>query len=95
MLVKWAVRETDHAAQVDDVMVMYDETGTDGTVKRTVAEYRLRYFCRYELEWLLEAAGFELEALYGDYDTGAYTGDSPRLLVVARNPGGRAGLRRP
>lgn len=53
-------------------------------VRRTVVTMRLRYFYRYEVEWLLLAAGYELEAVFGSYDLVAYTADSPRLIWLAR-----------
>lgn len=83
-LQKWLVRQTDHARQVDELLAIYDETSADGVVRRTSIVFNIRYFCRFELEGLLETAGLELEALYGDYETGAYGADSQRLLAVAR-----------
>ena len=51
-----------------------------------VHEYalRLRYFFRFEMEWMLEACGFELEALYGDFDRSEFTANSPEMIFVAR-----------
>jgi hypothetical protein len=36
------------------------------------------------MEWMLEACGFEVEALYGDFERGDFTADSPEIIVVAR-----------
>src|SRR5207248_9164078 len=55
---KWVVRRTDHAAQVDRLIHLYDESSPDGAVRRTAVEIELRYFTRFELELLLERAGF-------------------------------------
>jgi len=45
---------------------------------------RLHYFFRFELEWMLEACGFEVEALYGYFDRSAFTAESPEMVLVAR-----------
>lgn len=62
----------------------YDETFADGTVKRTVNVFNLRYLYRFELQLLLEKAGFSVEDLYGDYDFEEYGEGSPKLLYVCR-----------
>ncbi len=67
---------------------MYDVVREDGTVARQVADLALRYFGRFELELLLERAGFGVEALYGSYDLAPYTADSERLIVVAHKRDG-------
>jgi SAM-dependent methyltransferase len=86
-LTKWMARSTDLAAQLDRFTYMYDEVQPDGVVKRLTAELALRYFGRYELELLLERAGFAIEALYGSYDLAPFASDSERLIAVAVNPG--------
>jgi SAM-dependent methyltransferase len=62
----------------------YDETFPDGTVKRTVNRFSLRYLYRFELQLLLERAGFSIEDLYGSYDFEEYGEGSPKLLYVCR-----------
>ncbi len=62
----------------------YDETFEDGSMKRTVSIFRLRYLYRFELQLLLEKAGFSIEDLYGDYDFEEYGEGSPKLLYVCR-----------
>lgn len=84
LLLKWVIRRTDHAAQLDHLLHIYDETDGDGRVRRTAVEVTLRYFTRFELQLLLERVGFEIEALYGDYDLAPYGPSSQRLIAVAR-----------
>ena len=62
----------------------YESTAPDGTA--TVREYalELRYFFRFEMEWMFEACGFEVEALYGDFDRSPFTADSPEMIFVAK-----------
>lgn len=82
-IARWVLRRTDHAAQLDRLTYLYDETDRDGLVRRTSVDLSLRYFGRFELELLLERAGLELEALFGDYDLTPYRADSQRLIALA------------
>jgi hypothetical protein len=86
---KWVVRRTDHAAQLDRLLHLYDESGPDGAVRRTAGEIELRYFTRFELELLLERAGFSLEALFGDYDLTPFGSQSQRLIALAHGRRGK------
>jgi len=62
----------------------YERTAAGG--ETTVSEHllALHYFFRFEMEWMLEACGFELDALYGNFERGEFTADSPELVFVAR-----------
>ncbi|MBT4499348.1 MAG: hypothetical protein HOC74_16590, partial [Gemmatimonadetes bacterium] len=44
----------------------------------------LRYASRYEIQYLLELCGFELEALYGDFEGGAYPGYGEQVWVARK-----------
>jgi hypothetical protein len=65
---------------------MLEELEEDGTV--ALREYgrpmAVRQFHRYEVEHLLARCGFEVEALYGDYEKSAYRGTSGQMVWVAR-----------
>lgn len=80
----WHVHEDDLAEQVRTLRVSYETLGDDGSVRRKVAVHRLRYVGRWEMEYLLEGAGLELEELFGDYDLSPLGGGSDRMLVIAR-----------
>lgn len=41
-------------------------------VRREYAHIELRYTYRYEMQYLLELCGFEVESLYGDFQRGAF-----------------------
>jgi SAM-dependent methyltransferase len=62
----------------------YECTAPDGqvTTRRHMAE--LRYFFRFEMEWMLEACSFELEALYGNFDRSPFAAESPEMIFIAR-----------
>jgi hypothetical protein len=75
---------TDLANQVQQMTLFYDTVGCqDGVVRRTAAEMVLRFVYRYEMEGLLEEAGFEVDAVHGSYDLDPYESDSAIMLFVA------------
>ncbi len=74
----------DRGTQVVSVTNYYDDTGADGTVRRHVAPFRLRYVTVGELELMLEHEGFVVEDVYGSYDLEPFRNGSPRIITVAR-----------
>ncbi|KAA0686582.1 class I SAM-dependent methyltransferase [Azospirillum brasilense] len=62
----------------------YDELLPDGKIAVTEYAFTWRMIFRYELELMLEAAGFAIERLAGDFDDAAWTVDSRRMVVTAR-----------
>lgn len=84
---KWWLRQIDAARQLQHLTALYDVAAPDGTLRRWVHELSLRYYYRYELEWLLQRAGFRVEGVYGGYALEELAGDSPRLVIVARAAG--------
>lgn len=86
-LARWTVVERHPATQTVRRVHFVDRVPPDGSVRRTVVEHVLRYTGRYELEALIEKAGLEVDALYGDYDLAPYDDASDLLIVVARKPG--------
>jgi SAM-dependent methyltransferase len=82
-LSKWTARATDHAEQIDRYTYFYDEVQEDGTLRRSTTDLELRYFGRFELELLLDRAGFAPEAFYGTYDLAPFSMSGDRLIAVA------------
>ena len=83
--VKWsAITEYDLAAQRLRSVWRYEQASARGAA--TTSEYvlELRYFFRFEMEWMLDACGFQVEALYGDSGRSQFTSDSPEMIFVAR-----------
>ncbi|HEX2914994.1 MAG TPA: class I SAM-dependent methyltransferase [Chloroflexia bacterium] len=72
------------AEQRRDYHYFYDETISDGTVKRTVARLTLRYIYRFELQLLLERASLAVEDLYGSYDFDEFGEGSSRIIYLCR-----------
>ena len=77
--------KVDLAAQILDCEMIYYISHPDGWEERLVQAFRLRYFFRYELEHLLARAGFEIEALYGDFEKNPLGTRRPgEIIAVAR-----------
>jgi SAM-dependent methyltransferase len=71
--------------QYQDVELIYNITHPDGRTERIVHAFPMRYFFRYEVEHLLARCGFEVEALYAEYDKSPYGSQYPgELIFVAR-----------
>jgi SAM-dependent methyltransferase len=83
-VMKLLARTVDPAEQLMQVSHIYDEIAADGTVRRSVASFELRYLWRFEAELLLEKAGFEVEELYGDWEMGDYDSSSDRMILIAK-----------
>ncbi|MGI9149428.1 MAG: class I SAM-dependent DNA methyltransferase [Chloroflexota bacterium] len=83
-ITKFILRRPRPDEQLDELMFFYDEQDERGFLRRSMVELRLRWFTRFELELLLQSAGWEVDALYGSYDLEPYGPSSDRLLVVAR-----------
>jgi hypothetical protein len=76
------VAPADVAAQTRTVLTTYK---LRGTVLARV-EWKQRYSFRFELEHLLEKAGFAILHLWGDYRRTSFGVATDRLFVVARKP---------
>jgi len=62
----------------------YERTTSGGETTVSQHVLALHYFFRFEVEWMLEACGFEVEAVYGNFEGSAFAGDSPEMIFVAR-----------
>ncbi len=83
-ITKFILRRPKPDEQLDELMFFYDEQDERGFLRRSMVELRLRWFTRFELELLLQSAGWEVDEVYGNYDLEPYGPSSDRLLVVAR-----------
>jgi SAM-dependent methyltransferase len=85
-LMRFHADKADLGRQQIHVTFIVDEMDEKGQVRRVVFPFEIRYLFHYELELLLRQAGFEIEAIYGSYDLDEYTGDSAKMIAVARRP---------
>jgi ubiquinone/menaquinone biosynthesis C-methylase UbiE len=74
----------DWVNQLLHVERVYDITDAQDRVTRKVWKVSLRYIWRFEMELLLENAGFETEALYGYFDKREYEHDGEMIFVARR-----------
>lgn len=84
---KWSVRRLDLAEQLQETLFVYDETAPDGTLRRTLCPFMLRFLWRNEAELMLAAAGLAVEAVWGDFDGNPYDNQSDHLILVASKTG--------
>ncbi len=74
--------------QINFVELIYYVTTSDGNTERLVHAFPMRYLFRFEVEHLLARTGFEVGAIYADYDKNPYGSTYPgELIVVARKVG--------
>lgn len=83
-VIKWSVRTVDWAAQTLETLFIYEEFLPDGTSRRTLCPFILRFLWPNEAELMLRAAGFTVEAILGDFDGDPYHSGSERLILLAR-----------
>ncbi len=81
---KFVAQRANLAEQLNHVTFIYDEIDGADQVHRTTQCMILRWFYRYEIEHLMERAGFAVEAIYGSYDLDPFRGDSDIMLTVAQ-----------
>ncbi|MBP2311341.1 class I SAM-dependent methyltransferase [Azospirillum soli] len=62
----------------------YDELLPDGKIEVSEFAFTWRMIFRFELELMLDSAGFAIESLTGDFEASSWTVDSRRMVVTAR-----------
>jgi hypothetical protein len=84
-VIVWATMGHDPVKQLIDTYIIHDEVDSDGhLLRRAYKPMRLRWIYRYEFEHLLHRCGFEVEALYGDFDRRPFTEVHQELVWIAR-----------
>ena len=84
-VISWGTLDHDPVTQIIDSYFIYDEVDAEGRLlERTYKPMRLRWIYRYEFEHLLSRCGFQVEALYGDFDRGPFTQMHQELIWIAR-----------
>lgn len=82
VITKTAASLHDPATGTEDVTVIWDRAAGD-TIRRTVAETRVRPWGRAEMEQLLARASYEVRELLGSWELEPYRGAGDRMVVVA------------
>lgn len=73
----------DRVTQIMDLTWVYDRIEDDGRVIRSLVPQEVRYVMPTEMALLMQRAGLADVELYGDYEFGDITEESPRLIAVA------------
>ncbi len=82
---RWESVDFMPATQRHDVTLIDERLDGDGVVvSRVYRGLKLRYTFRYEMEHVLIRAGFQTEALYGDFSGSAFEDTSPEMVWLAR-----------
>jgi SAM-dependent methyltransferase len=71
------------ATQTVEATWFYDITAPDRTLHRVVVPFSMRLIGRYEIELLVQGAGFAVEAIYADTDLSPLDDGADRMIVVA------------
>jgi len=72
------------ALQRNDVEMIFRITHPDGRREELIMAWTLRYFFRFEVEHLLARAGFQLEAVHGNFDRSPLGDRSPEMIFLAK-----------
>lgn len=73
--------------QIVSVRMLIEELDRNNVVSRSMyRDYQLRYCHRWEVHHMLQLCGFEIEALYGDFDLSDFDETSTEMIWVARKP---------
>ena len=84
-VVLWDTFHYDPARQVLEGAFVFEELDRDGAVlARHHAPLTLRWVYRYEMQHLLELAGFAVEALYGDFRRGPFRYGGEQVWIARK-----------
>lgn len=84
VLHKFVTGTLDYSTQTHNVTMFYDLELADGSLTRLSEVAIFRWGGRFEMELLLQQAGYRVEHLYGDYELGEFGEGSTRMIFVAR-----------
>jgi len=84
-VVVWDTRRYDPSAQMIEQYFIFEELDDEGRViSKTYSPPKLRYVYRYEMQYLLELCGYEVEALYGDFRRGPFRYGGEQIWIARR-----------
>jgi SAM-dependent methyltransferase len=84
-IVVWDTRQYDVERQMIEQDWIFEELDEEGNViSRRYSPLTLRYIYRYEMQYLLELCGYQVEALYGDFERGPFQAGGEQVWVARR-----------
>ena len=82
---RFRIASRDWFNQIQHSEMIYYVTHPDGRQERLVHAFPMRHLFRFEAEHLLARCGYQVEALYADYEKRPYGSRYPgELIFVAR-----------
>jgi ubiquinone/menaquinone biosynthesis C-methylase UbiE len=85
LMVGWETFTYDTTRQILDGHFVFDEfDATGAVVAKRYVPLTLRWIYRYEMQHLLEGAGFDVEALYGDFRRGEFRAGGEQVWVARK-----------
>ena len=85
-VVVWDSRQYDPGRQMIEQYFIFEELDDEGKViSKTYSPITLRYIYRYEMQYLLELCGYQIEALYGDFQRGPFRHGGEQIWVARRS----------
>ena len=83
--VMWDTRQYDTERQVITQYSIHEELGeAGGVLSKAYTPLTLGYVFRWEMQYLLELCGFQIEALYGDFGRGPFRYGGEQIWVARR-----------
>ncbi len=81
----WDTRQYEPEEQMIRQYFVFEELNGKGqVVAKTYTPLVLRYLYRYQMQYLLELCGFEVEALYGSFDRGPFRYGGEQIWIARR-----------
>jgi len=85
-VVIWDTIQYDLERQIlEDERIFEEVDGEGKMISRTYNLLTLRFIYRYEMQYLLELCGFQVEALYGDFQRGPFRAGGEQVWVARRS----------
>ena len=78
-----SLRRSTTTPQLQHTAFHYTWHDAHGELHEAVVKFDMTYMYPRELQRLLQAHGFTVDAIYGDYDRSPVTPESPRIIAVA------------
>jgi SAM-dependent methyltransferase len=69
--------------QYNEIELIYYVREADGSERRIVHAFLMRWFWRHEVEHLLARCGFRVRAVFGDFNRSPLTDASPEMIFMA------------
>jgi len=86
LVMRFYAQSFDFPNQITFGHYIYDFVKSDGSVKRLLVPFKIRYVFYDEMCQLLKRTGYEIECVYGDEKKDPYEPNSPLMVFIARKP---------